>query len=172
MFEKVLISDKVHNPHLLNEMETILQVITQIRAFRSNLKISPNQPIEIFVKTQNEYLFQNYFPILQKLANLQSLQFVNDAVSGTTKILVFTHELYIPFQLDEKKIQEELQKLQKELDSAQKLYESATQKLSNEKFLANAKAELVEKEKQKQVDAQKRIASITESINELKSKIS
>ncbi len=168
MFEKVLKTDSIENPEVLSDMELILQTVTQIRAFRANLQLSPNQPLDLFIKTQNYQIFHQYFPILQKLANIQKLEIIQEALPSSTKILVHTHEIYIPVELDEKKIQEEILKLEKELDAAKRLYESASQKLNNEKFVANAKPELVEKEKQKQQDAQQRIHSLEESIKNLK----
>lgn len=168
MFEKVLLANRIENPEILSDMEAILQIITQIRAFRASLQISSNQPLQIFVKTFHENLFKSYFSVIQKLANVQSLEMISEPIKNATKILVHTHEIYIPISLDKKKIQEEITKLEKELEAAKKLFESTVQKLSNEKFIANAKPELVEKEKQKQIDAQKRIESLQESIQNLK----
>lgn len=167
LFQKVMKTETVDNPLILQEMDTLLQVVTQIRAFRANLQISPQQSLDLMVKTLQPEIFIRNYPVLKKLANIQNLTITSDGVPNTTKILVHTHEIYIPIQLDAKKIQEELQKLEKELEAAKKLYESATQKLNNEKFVANAKPELVKKEQQKQKDAQIRMASLEESIKNL-----
>ncbi len=167
MYEKVLKDSQVDKPEILTHMNLILQLITQIRAFRTKLQISPQQPLSLYVKTHHEYLFLSYLPILEKLANVQNLQITQESLPHATKLLVHTHEIYIPIQLDPNKIQLEIKKLEKELEAAKRLYESATQKLNNEKFVANAKPELVEKEKQKQQDAQQRISSIEESLRSL-----
>ena len=54
--------------------------------------------------------------------------------------------------------------LLKDLEHQQKFLESVGKKLSNEKFVANAKPEVIELERKKMNDAEARIKAITESL--------
>ena len=70
-------------------------------------------------------------------------------------------ELYIPQLADIFNVKEELARLDKELDMVGK-------KLSNERFVANAKPEVVQKEREKQADYQSKYDATVSRIDEVK----
>jgi len=61
----------------------------------------------------------------------------------------------------------ELQKLKAELDYNEGFLLSVSKKLGNERFVQNAKPEIVENERKKQADAESKIASLKENIASL-----
>jgi valyl-tRNA synthetase len=65
-------------------------------------------------------------------------------------------------------IEEELKKLEEELKYTQGFLNSVTKKLSNERFVNNAPANVVEMEKRKQADAEAKIKVIEERISSMK----
>jgi valyl-tRNA synthetase len=79
---------------------------------------------------------------------------------------VGAEKFYIP---SENKIDagQERIRLTKELEAAQSLLQSTQAKLNNEKFISNAKPDLVAREKQKLADAETRISSIEASLKQL-----
>ena len=62
-------------------------------------------------------------------------------------------EIYLPLA-DLLNVEEELERLNKELAKWQKELDMVAKKLSNERFVANAKPEIVQKERDKQTDYQ------------------
>jgi valyl-tRNA synthetase len=104
--------------------------------------------------------------ILSKLANVSAITYTEIAPEGTILIPVDTDEVfaYLTIQLD---AEAEKEKITKEIDYLEGFAKSVDAKLSNEKFVANAKAELVEKEKQKKADALMKIDVLKRSLESL-----
>ena len=65
-------------------------------------------------------------------------------------------------------VEEELRKLQADLTHQQGFLRGVMAKLSNERFVQNAKPEIVALEQKKRSDAEARIAAIEEAIRALK----
>jgi valyl-tRNA synthetase len=65
-------------------------------------------------------------------------------------------------------VDEELKKLEAELAHQEGFLRGVMGKLNNERFVANAKPEIVELERKKKADAEKRIATLQEAIAALK----
>jgi len=76
-------------------------------------------------------------------------------------------EIYLPLA-DLLNVEEELARLDKDLAKWQKELDIVARKLGNEKFVANAKPEVVEKERQKQVDYQAKYDATQERIEEMR----
>ena len=64
--------------------------------------------------------------------------------------------------------EEEIAKMETEINYQEGFLKSVNAKLSNEKFVANAKPEVVENERKKQADAESKIKALKESIEKLK----
>lgn len=149
-----------------------MQFVSEIRHLRSSYHIPSSQSLAIYCLDEQKSFFDNYAPVLQKLANISSIQSLSSSCSQNLfKILVHTYEAFIPLMISRERLEEEIKKVEKELEAAQRLFASTTQKLQNEKFLQNAKADLVEKEKQKQSDARERIASLEQTLSQLKAQL-
>ena len=103
---------------------------------------------------------------MDKLANIDVV--VNSEVSGNAaKFIVGTTEFAIP--MDQFiNVDEELKKLEADLQHQQGFLRGVMAKLGNERFVANAKPEIVELERKKKSDAESRIASIEQAIAALK----
>ena len=103
---------------------------------------------------------------LIKMANLSAINVVTEKSSGSASFLVGTTEFAVPLgnlidlDAERKKLETELQHLEGFLASVEK-------KLSNERFVQNAPAAVVEMERKKQADAQQKIATIRESLANL-----
>jgi valyl-tRNA synthetase len=72
-------------------------------------------------------------------------------------------EFFVPLegQID---LGAEKERLTKELEYTQGFRDSVIKKLSNEKFVQNAKADLVERERQKLADAESKITALEQSL--------
>ncbi len=139
------------------------ETITAIRDARVKAGLKPKDPIQIAVLTGDISLYETTKPIILRQTNATDLSFVRDAVEGAISLVVQTDKLYlIAEQAVDKSIQRE--GLQKELTYLQGFLQSVEKKLGNEKFVANAKPDVVAMEQKKQSDAKSRIRVIEESL--------
>jgi valyl-tRNA synthetase len=98
---------------------------------------------------------------------LSPIRYINEKVTGAASFLISGNEFYIPLG-DRIDVEAETAKLNQELEYAQGFLRSVMVKLSNERFVANAKPEVVEVERRKMADAELKIKTIEEQILLLK----
>jgi len=136
-----------------------LSLVTEIRNTRNSKGISPKLPLDVIVKTEavSDYLQWEY--IIKKLANIQNLNFNAAKPEQCISTLVGKEEVFIPYH-EEINEEEEKKKREEELAYLQGFLKSVEAKLNNEKFVANAKPEVIEKERQKKADAEEKIKKL------------
>jgi valyl-tRNA synthetase len=100
------------------------------------------------------------------LANIQFKGFVLAQDEATMMLPCHTDEVYVKLNLVIDAAAEK-EKIAKEIEYLEGFMQSVDAKLSNEKFVANAKPELVEKERQKRSDAAQKLAALQASLNSL-----
>jgi valine--tRNA ligase len=106
-------------------------------------------------------------PIVMKLANLSAVNNVTEKDATAASFLVGTTEYAVPLG-NNINVEEELKKLEADLKYNEGFLQSVLKKLSNEKFVNNAPAKVIEMERKKQADAEAKIATLKESIAALK----
>jgi valyl-tRNA synthetase len=141
------------------QLDKAFETIAKIRELRNSKGLSPKEAFAIAVKSTDSSSYKIAEFLIKKLANVSELTFVNEKVEGTTAIQVSTDEVFVHLNI-EINAEEEKEKLTKELMYLEGFLKSVDAKLSNEKFVANAKPELVEKERQKRADAVAKIEII------------
>jgi valyl-tRNA synthetase len=144
-------------------LDKAFEAISKIRELRNSKGLSPKEAFVIAIKAHDQTVYTQAAFLIQKLANISALTFVSDKVEGTTAIQVATDEIFVHLNI-EIDVEAEKEKLTKELEYLEGFLKSVDAKLSNEKFVANAKSELVEKEKQKRADAVAKIEIIKGSL--------
>ncbi|RZA03559.1 MAG: valine--tRNA ligase [Sphingobacteriaceae bacterium] len=151
------------NTQLLNDVEITKQVITQIRNIRNNKQISPKEALSLSVKANSSVNYQQYELVIKKLANLNGFDLVDDKVNGAISFLVATDEFFVPFaeNIDP---QAEAERLQKEKEYLLGFLKSVNAKLLNERFMANAKPEVIEVEQRKKADAEAKLKILEKSL--------
>ena len=87
----------------------------------------------------------------------------------SVSFMVGTTEFAVPLS-ENIDVEAELEKLRAELIYLEGFLKSVEKKLSNERFVQNAKAEIVDNERKKLADAESKIVSIKENIEALESK--
>jgi valyl-tRNA synthetase len=145
----------------LSEMELVTELITNIRNIRKQKNISPKEKIVLFEKSNAP--LKAYNPLVTKLCNLEQYEYVNEKVENTYSFVLKQGEFYIPLQNNIDSAAEKA-RLSKELEYNQGFLKSVQIKLSNEKFVANAKPELIANERKKQADAEAKIKAIEEQL--------
>ena len=106
-----------------------------------------------------QFIIMSGFFFLRK----SEIKFVLAQPEGTTLLPVDTDEVFVFLQISID-IEAEKEKMQKEIDYLVGFMKSVDAKLSNEKFVSNAKPELVEKERQKKADAEAKIEVLKKSL--------
>ena len=109
----------------------------------------------------------NYQSLISKLCNLSAVKTVETKSDGSVSFLVGTTEYAVPLgnMID---VEAEIEKLEAELKYQEGFLQSVLKKLSNEKFVGKAPANVIDMERKKQADAESKIASLKESIATLK----
>ena len=134
--------------------------------------MAPSKPITILIKTTDsalETFFKDNINYIKRFTNPEHLEIASElAVPELVMSSIITGaEIYLPLA-DLLNIEEELARLEKELAKWQKELDMVGKKLSNERFVANAKPEVVQKERDKQADYQAKYDATVARIEEMK----
>ncbi len=154
---------KSANQSILKEGELLKNVISALRDARNKNQFKPKETIRLHIDTENKSIFRPIENILIKQINAESIAYTNGVMQGAIIVAVEKDKFYIE---SDKKIDSALTKddLLKDLEHQKGFLESVLKKLSNERFVANAKPEVINLEKKKQEDAEARIKTIEESL--------
>ncbi len=145
------------------DLSRVFETIQQIRNLRNAKGMSPKESLEISIKANNEKQYQPYLFLIRKLANISTILFVKEKLAGATLLPVDTDEIYVSLNIEVDALAEK-EKIDKEIEYLQGFLKSVEAKLSNEKFVSNAKPEVLEKERQKQADALQKIEVLKRSL--------
>ncbi len=150
------------NEDIIKNFETAEEIISGVRNYRQTKGISPREAVEVYTNAAN---FENE-AVVKKLASISEIHFNEKTDKPSFTFLVGSTEVSIP--LSEKlDLEEEKKKTEEEVKYLKGFLISVDKKLSNEKFVANAKPEVVEVERKKQKDAQDKIAILEEKLKSL-----
>jgi valyl-tRNA synthetase len=153
---------------LLNMFLYAEEVITALRSVRKEKNIPVREAIKLRIRKNNsEEPDTTFDSLISKLCNIDDLQYVEGKVAGASTFIVKSTEFYVPLQAGADH-SEEIMRLEGELFYTRGFLESVLKKLGNERFVANAKPEVVEIERRKMADAESRIRVLTEQIALLK----
>ncbi len=151
------------NTHLLAATESIKQVVTQIRNVRNSKQISPKETLPLAVKPSGNINYTTYGSIISKLGNVTELTTVEDKISGAISFMVGTDEFFVPMEetIDPAV---ECERLKKEKEYLDGFLRSVNAKLSNERFMSNAKPDIIDNELKKKNDAEAKLKIIEENL--------
>ena len=150
---------------LWDDFAVAKSVIASVRAIRNQNNISPKELLSLQVVGKNPIATLD--DVVLKMANLSSLDVVDSKGDGTVSFLVGTTE-YAVFIGNLINADEEIAKMEAEVKRLEGFLVGVQKKLSNERFVANAPANVVELERKKQADAESKIAALKENIMTLK----
>jgi valyl-tRNA synthetase len=154
------------NTQLLAATESIKQVVTQIRNVRNSKQISPKETLQLAVKPSGNINYTTYSSIISKLGNVTELTTVDDKITGAISFMVGTDEFFIPMEetIDPAV---ECERLKKEKEYLDGFLRSVNAKLSNERFMSNAKPDIIDNELKKKADAEAKLKIIEENLTAL-----
>lgn len=150
----------------LKDMDIVKLLISEIRNIRNAKQISPKEPLVLNIRVNSNIDYTQYLHIISKLANVKDIEFVTEKVSGGSTFMAGRDEFFIILagNID---VAAERERLDKEIVYLQGFLQSVNAKLSNERFMQNAKADIVENEQRKKSDAEIRIRILEESLQVL-----
>ena len=157
---------KVFDEGILAEFEFVQEVISGIRTIRKEKNIAFKDEISLSV-INNEQVPTHWDSIIQKLGNIPAISYTDTAIEGAVSFRVKANEYFIPI-LDKINVAEEIKKLEKELAHVQGFLKSVRAKLSNERFVSSAPAQVIETERKKEADALAKIETLEKSLQNLK----
>lgn len=153
---------------VMADFDILFDLVSKVREIRNTKQISPKVELPLAIKTEDKARYQQLESIILKLANTSAIDFVSENVEGAMSFVLKADEFFINIagELD---IEAELAEAEKELAYNLGFKKSTEAKLANERFVANAKPEVVEKERQKLADAEAKIKALEEAIARFKS---
>jgi valyl-tRNA synthetase len=121
--------------------------------------------LPLAIRADSEARYHALESLIRKLANVAAIDYVKEQAEGMS-FLVRSDEFFINLA-GEVDVESERENLVKELEYTEGFLASVSKKLSNERFVQNAKGDIVEKERQKQADAEAKIVTIKEALSRL-----
>jgi valyl-tRNA synthetase len=154
------------NTEIVAGGELLKQVISALRDARNKNQLKPKDTITLHIQTGNTTTYKAIESILCKQVNATSIAYTNSNIDNTIVVAVEKDKFFIEtsIELDATALKATLLA---DLAYQKGFLESVSKKLSNERFVQNAKPEVVALEQQKQADAIARIATIEESLQSL-----
>ena len=157
--------NKICNEEIVKNFEAVKEVIGGIRTIRLQKNIAQKEALALQVVGESPVAAFN--AVISKLCNLTAIESVANKAEGSASFMVGTTEYAVPLG-NLINVEEELKKLEADLKYNEGFLQSVLKKLSNEKFVSKAPANVIEMERKKQADAESKIASLKESIVALK----
>lgn len=155
---------------VLTDFETLFEIISNIRNIRNAKQISPKTELPLAIKTATPKRFELLEPLIQKMANVSDTSYVGEALESESTLgisfLIKSDEFFINLA-GEIDVEQEIASTRKDLDYNIGFRDSVVKKLSNEKFVANAKPEIIDRERQKLADAESKIQALELRLRDL-----
>ena len=150
---------------MIQQFEVVKEVISNVRSIRLQKNIAQKEALELQVVGENPVDAFNL--VIMKMCNLSAIDVVDTKTEGAASFMVGTTEYAVPLgnMID---VEAEIARMEAELKHKEGFLQGVMKKLSNEKFVNNAPAAVLELERKKQADAESIINSLKESIAALK----
>ena len=148
---------------LLEEVNIIKQVVSEIRNIRNVKQISPKEALTLSIRANSLIDYKQYLNIISKLANIEKCSIVADKVPGAASFMAGTDEFFVPLanSID---VPAEKERMEKEIDYLKGFLKSVEAKLSNDRFVQNANVAVVDNERRKKDDALSKIKILEEGL--------
>ena len=152
---------------LIEAIEQVKAIVSGVRTVRNQKNIAPKVELDLNVIGQNNY--EAYNSVIIKMANLKAIEVVTEKSGDASGFMVGTDSFAVPVG-DLIDVAAEIEKQEKELKHLEGFLTGIKKKLSNENFVANAPAAVIERERKKQSDSEEKIAALKASLEELRKK--
>jgi len=142
------------------------EVITGLRDARNKQRLKPRDEVKLYILSDTQAIYERIQPILSRQVNASSIAFTGETLGNTISIVIGKDKFFLQTSA-EIDTSHQRSELEKELEYLKGFLLSVEKKLGNERFVQNAKPEVVDMEKKKKSDAEEKIKLLEQSINEL-----
>ncbi|MFT3934960.1 MAG: valine--tRNA ligase [Chitinophagaceae bacterium] len=160
---KQLDEAKATDAKVLATGSLLKDAITTIRDARNKAQLKPKETIELYIQPDDKAQYQTVEGLLAKQVNAKAVHYTEETVPQSIAVVMGKDKFYIitenPVQAGNQK--EDLLKEQQHLIG---FLASVEKKLGNERFVQNAKPEVIELERKKKADAEAKLKIIAESL--------
>ena len=154
-----------YNTSMISDFELVKQIVSGIRSIRKEKNIPFKDSIDLAV-INNLGLSSNFDEVIKKLCHVSNIENVETAPEGAFSFRVQTNEYFLPV-LGNVNIEEEIAKIKSELNYTEGFLKSVQSKLTNERFVNNAPAAVIENERKKETDALAKIETLKAALKNL-----
>jgi valyl-tRNA synthetase len=162
----------VFDRNILESGSRLRDLIQTLKELRKQIQVKNIEKIHPKLKTENPSAYIPFLDLAMKQTNSGSMELIDKPIDGALSGIIGNDILYLPVPdsmsaiLISKEVQtERLLKLKEELEYLKGLLKSIKQKLNNERFVQNAKPELIEYEQKKKMDTETKIHALEESLS-------
>ena len=150
----------------LRNGQLLKDTITAIRDAKVKNQLKPRDPITVNIHSLTPDTYKAIESILQKQVSAEKVNYVNDVIGNSIPIVVGKDKFFIETnrELDTSSQREQLLK---DLEYYNGFLNAVEKKLSNERFVQNAKPEVVDIERRKKEDAEEKIRVIQQNLASL-----
>ena len=154
-----------------SEMQRIQEIVTAIRTIRSEMNVPPARKIAVLISVKSEVLAHELSTVAEYISRLSraesieiGIQLKQPPASGSA--VLGDVEIFVPLEglID---IEVERGRLEKEITKFEKLIKGLEGKLRNEKFVANAPAEVVAREREREREYRENIERLKSSLQRI-----
>ena len=142
------------------------EVVSAVRNVRKQKNLPQKEALELKVVRDENYPAE-FEAAIVKMANISQVSFVEEKNPTDAAFIVKTTQYFVPMG-DNIDREAEIAKLEKDLAYQQGFLATVMKKLSNERFVSSAPAQVVENEQNKKRDAEAKITAIEEQLKALK----
>lgn len=165
-----LFQESAPDAKLLQDMELIRTTITDVRAYWNDQRSKQSaddekQDLELYIKSENQEVFQRFMDILKKFLRTEVIAFVDEKPDGAGTLQIGTTEIYIP--LPKVDVAAEKTKILEDIQYYEGFLAKVNKNLQNERFVNNAPAKVVELEKKKKEDAEAKLQVLNDRLVEI-----
>jgi valyl-tRNA synthetase len=152
------------------EIGWVVDLISAIRSVRAEMNITPSTLTQLALagsSAETRQRMPRWSDVIKRMARLSDISFADQAPQGAVQLVVRGEVAALPLKgvID---LSAEKSRLEKEIAKADADIKRVDAKLANEKFVANAKEEIVEEEREKREAALARREKILEALERLK----
>lgn len=151
------------------EIGWLIRMVTEIRSVRSDMNVPVAAKVRMLMKDASPVTvarLKTYDEILRRMARLESITVSNDVPQGSIQTVVDEATLVLPIAeiID---LDKERERLNKEIGKLTANIEKIDLKLADEKFVANAPAEIIAEQKARRADNEAMLNKFSTALKQL-----
>jgi valyl-tRNA synthetase len=151
---------------ILQQGNRLKEIISAIRDTRNKHNIRQKETIKLHIETNDKEQYRAIKNILAKQINAENIEFSSQPENAFISIVAGKEKIYIETNIEVDVVAQK-EKLSKDLKYLKGFLISIDKKLSNDRFVQNAKTEVIDLERKKKSDAEAKILIIEQTLSSL-----